>query len=150
MSATVRPSERLLVGSSKDEQQARADFSQRYATERTSVIEDIERSVIGVAWGANGFTTVEQADRLGEAVALAPGRHLLDIGTGQGWPGLYLSKQTGCRVTLTDMPFEGLDAGLRRGERQRLDVTGAVVASAKELPFAKESFDAVIHTDVLC
>jgi ubiquinone/menaquinone biosynthesis C-methylase UbiE len=25
-----------------------------------------------------------------------------------------------------------------------------VVASAKELPFAKESFDAVIHTDVLC
>lgn len=138
------------MGSSRDEQQARADFSQRYATERTTVVENIERSVIGVAWGANGFTTVEQADRLGEAAALAPTRHLLDIGTGQGWPGLYLAKKTGCRVTLTDMPFEGLEAGLRRGERQRLDVTGAVVASAKQLPFAPESFDAIIHTDVLC
>jgi len=138
------------VGSSKDEQQARADFSQRYATERTSVVENIERSVIGAAWGANGFTTVEQAARLGEAAGLAPDRHLLDIGTGQGWPGLYLSKQTGCRVTLTDMPFEGLEAALQRAARLRLDITGAAVASAKELPFAPESFDAVIHTDVLC
>ena len=138
------------MGSSKDEQQARADFSQRYATERTSVVENIERSVIGAAWGANGFTTVEQAARLGEAAGLAPDRHLLDIGTGQGWPGLYLSKQTGCRVTLTDMPFEGLEAALQRAARLRLDITGAAVASAKELPFAPESFDAVIHTDVLC
>ena len=136
--------------SSKDEQQARADFSQRYATQRTEVIEAIERRVIGAAWGANGFTTVEQANRLGESIRLAPGKHLLDIGTGQGWPGLYLAKQTGCRVTLTDMPLEGLATGLRRGVRERLDVAGAVVASAKELPFAPESFDAIIHTDVLC
>jgi SAM-dependent methyltransferase len=138
------------VGSSKDEQRTRADFSQRYATERTTALEDIERRVIGAAWAANGFTTVQQADRLGEIVELAPGKHLLDIGTGQGWPGLYLAKRTGCRATLTDMPLEGLAAGLRRGERERLDVTGAVVASAKALPFAPESFDAIIHTDVLC
>jgi SAM-dependent methyltransferase len=138
------------VGSSKDEQRTRADFSQRYATERTTALEDIERRVIGAAWAANGFTTVQQADRLGEIVELAPGKHLLDIGTGQGWPGLYLAKRTGCRATLTDMPLEGLAAGLRRGEREHLDVTGAVVASAKALPFARESFDAIIHTDVLC
>lgn len=138
------------MGSSKDERQARADFSQRYATDRTDVIEAIERRVIGAAWGANGFTTIEQADRLAESVELASGKHLLDIGTGRGWPGLYLAKQTGCRVTLTDMPLEGLETGLRRGEREQLDVTGAVIASAKELPFVPETFDAIIHTDVLC
>ena len=139
-----------MVGSSKDEQQARAHFSERYATERTTALEDIERRVIGAAWPSNGFTTVQQAELLGDAVGLSPEKHLLDIGSGQGWPGLYLAKRTGCRVTLIDMPLEGLKTGLRRGERERIDVTGAVVGSAKSLPFASESFDAVIHTDVLC
>ena len=139
-----------MVGSSKDEQQARAHFSERYATERTTALEDIERRVIGAAWPSNGFTTVQQAYLLGEVVRLGPEKHLLDIGSGQGWPGLYLAKRTGCRVTLIDMPLEGLKTGLGRGERERIDVTGAVVGSAKSLPFASESFDAVIHTDVLC
>ena len=139
-----------MVGSSRDEQEARAHFSERYATARTTALEDIERRVIGVAWPSNGFTTVQQADLLGEVVGLAPEKHLLDIGSGQGWPGLYLAKRTGCHVTLIDMPSEGLKTALRRGERERIDVTGAVIASAKTLPFASESFDAVIHTDVLC
>jgi len=138
------------MGSSKDEQEARAHFSERYSTERTTALEDIERRVIGAPWPSNGFTTVQQADLLGEVVELAPEKHLLDIGSGQGWPGLYLAQQTGCRVTLTDMPLEGLGTALRRAERERIGITGAVVASAKALPFATDSFDAVIHTDVLC
>lgn len=54
-------------------------------------------------------------------------------------------------VVLTDLPEEGL-----RTARQRAAVEGVggratvVVASARRLPFADETFDAIVHTDVLC
>lgn len=138
------------MGSSKDERQARTDFAGRYSVAPSSVLDEMERRVIGDVWGANGYTTVAEANRLAEALALTKGKHLLDVGTGRGWPGLYLSKITGCRVTLTDLPYEGLHAALGRAAQDDLDVTGAVVASAKTLPFAARSFDAIAHTDVLC
>lgn len=138
------------MGSSKDERQARVDFGQRYSVGPSTLLDDIERRVIGDVWGANGYTTVAEADRLAGVLSLTSGKHLLDVGSGRGWPGLYLSKVTGCRTTLTDLPYEGLDAALHRAADDGLDVTGAVVASAKALPFAAQSFDAIVHTDVLC
>jgi SAM-dependent methyltransferase len=136
--------------SSQDERDAHADFAARYAAPRTDVIDEMERNVIGDVWGANGFTTVAQADVLAEYLELAPGRRLLDVGTGRGWPGLYLAKRTGCDVVLTDLPIEGLLFGTDRAARERLSLFGAVVASARHLPFASSSFDAIVHTDVLC
>jgi cyclopropane fatty-acyl-phospholipid synthase-like methyltransferase len=62
-----------------------------------------------------------QADELARALGLSPADRLLDIGTGRGWPGLYLA-----------------------------DRTGVVVAAASGLPFRAGTFDAVLHCDVLC
>lgn len=138
------------MGASKDERDARNHFAQRYSPQPDDVLDVVERAVLGVAWGANGFTTLAEANTLADRSGLNEGSHLLDIGTGRGWPGLYLAQKTGCRATLSDLPFEGLRRALDRAARERLEVTAAVVASAKELPFADRSFDAVIHTDVLC
>lgn len=138
------------MGSSKHEREALTDFAARYSAAPSTVLDDIEQIVIGDVWGANGYTTVREANRLADELALSRDKHLLDIGSGRGWPGLYLSKQTGCRITLTDLPIEGLHTALGRAAGQHLDVTGAVVASAKDLPFAPQSFHAVVHTDVLC
>jgi SAM-dependent methyltransferase len=135
---------------SKDERQTRADFSARYAVAASSLLDDIEREVIGDAWGANGFTTVGQADLIGERLQLAAGKCLLDIGTGRGWPGLYLAKRTGCEVALADLPIEGLEIALRRAAEEGVRCVGGVVSSARYLPFAPASFDAIVHTDVLC
>ena len=93
---------------SRDERDALAQFSGRYSTPAAAVAAAIEERVIGATWGANGYTTLEQADELGRRLHLGPERTLLDVGTGRGWPGLYLAKQTGCRVVATDMPVEGL------------------------------------------
>jgi 2-polyprenyl-3-methyl-5-hydroxy-6-metoxy-1,4-benzoquinol methylase len=135
----------------KDELQARALFDQRYGAALPPVARQIEQRVIGGDWGANGFTTMAQADTLAHELHLSAGDRLLDLGTGRGWPGLYLAARTGCQVVLTDLPLEGLRVAANRATREGLAARTAVVAAAASaLPFQAGSFDAVIHTDVLC
>jgi 2-polyprenyl-3-methyl-5-hydroxy-6-metoxy-1,4-benzoquinol methylase len=135
----------------KDELQARALFDQRYGAALPPVAHQIEQRVIGGDWGANGFTTMAQADTLAHELHLSAGDRLLDLGTGRGWPGLYLAARTGCAVVLTDLPLEGLRVAANRATREGLAARTAVVAAAASaLPFQARSFDAVIHTDVLC
>jgi 2-polyprenyl-3-methyl-5-hydroxy-6-metoxy-1,4-benzoquinol methylase len=135
----------------RDEAQARALFQERYRNTPSSLACQIELRVIGGDWGANGFTTVTQADTLADKLGLSAGERLLDLGSGRGWPGLYLAARTGCRVVLTDLPLEGLRVAADRAASEGLAARTAVVASAASgLPFRAGAFDAVIHTDVLC
>jgi 2-polyprenyl-3-methyl-5-hydroxy-6-metoxy-1,4-benzoquinol methylase len=134
-----------------DEAQARALFQERYRNPPSLLAGQIERRVIGGDWGANGYTTIAQADSLAQQLGLAAGDRLLDLGTGRGWPGLYLAARTGCAVVLTDLPLEGLRVAANRAAAEGLTArTGVVAAAASGLPFRAGSFDVVIHTDVLC
>ena len=135
----------------RDELQARALFQQRYRNTPSLVVCQIEQRVIGGDWGANGYTTMAQADTLARGLGLSAGDRLLDLGTGRGWPGLYLAARTGCRVVLTDLPLEGLRVAADRAAEEGLTAgVGVVAAAASGLPFRAGTFDAVIHTDVLC
>ena len=133
------------------EQAAIKDFEQRYQVKPTEVTRQIERAVIGGDWGANGYTTMKQADRLGRELALGPSSRLLDLGAGRGWPGLYLAASTGCRVVMADVPADALQAAAARAVGEGLaDRAYAVICSAGHIPFRRASFDAAVHTDVLC
>jgi SAM-dependent methyltransferase len=135
----------------RDEAQAQALFQERYRNPPSQLASQIERRVIGGDWGANGFTTMDQADTLADKLGLSALDRLLDLGTGRGWPGLYLAARTGCRVVLTDLPLEGLRVAANRAAGEGLATrTAAVAAAASGLPFRAGSFDVVIHTDVLC
>ncbi|MCH7810294.1 MAG: class I SAM-dependent methyltransferase [Chloroflexi bacterium] len=123
-------------------------FSSRYSEEGTTAGRLVERRVIGANVGANGYTTVAQADQLIEALDLSPESRLLDLGSGRGWPGLHLAARAECRVVLTDVP----EAAIRNAQRRSADATDRVSlarASATHLPFAARSFDAICHTDTL-
>ena len=107
--------------------------------------------VIGGDWGANGYTTMAQADTLADKLGLTAADRLLDLGSGRGWPGLYLAARTGCAVVLADLPLEGLRVAANRATSEGLAArTGVVAAAASALPFRASRFDVVIHTDVLC
>jgi methylase of polypeptide subunit release factors len=135
----------------RQEQEARDRFSNRYRQERVDVVREIEQTVIGGDWGANGYTTIAQADELADLLDLGRGSMLLDLGAGRGWPGLYLAAATGCSAVLTDVPLEGLTVARTRSRQESLeDRTWCVNASARDLPFRGRTFDAVVHTDVLC
>ena len=55
----------------REERDTRQRFRDRYGEDRTEVVLQIERAVIGGDWGANGYTTMAQADLLGAALGLA-------------------------------------------------------------------------------
>jgi SAM-dependent methyltransferase len=138
-----------MVG--RRERKATDRFAERYREAPVDVLQAIERTVIGGDWGANGYTTIAQADEL--AAALDPRRRslLLDIGAGRGWPGLYLAAVSGCSAVLTDVPFDALTVARTRARRDSLDDrTSCVNASARDLPFRPGTFDAVVHAGVLC
>jgi 2-polyprenyl-3-methyl-5-hydroxy-6-metoxy-1,4-benzoquinol methylase len=136
---------------SRDERDALEHFAGRYAVPDSAVAAEIEQHVIGAVWGANGYTTADQADELARRLALRPGRRLLDVGTGRGWPGLYFAVRYGCAVVGTDMPFDALLAASRRARtEQGHHQFNAVAAAGAHQPLRPETFDAVVHTDVLC
>jgi SAM-dependent methyltransferase len=135
----------------RDELEARALFEQRYGIAAAPLLREIERRVIGGDWGANGYTAMAQADQLATGLGLSAADRLLDVGTGRGWPGLYLAARSGCQVVLADLPLEGLRVAAVRAQAEGLAARASVVvAAASGLPFHPGSFDAIIHTDVLC
>jgi cyclopropane fatty-acyl-phospholipid synthase-like methyltransferase len=122
-----------------------------YAVGEHPVAREVELLTLGSDFGANGYATLAEVTELAGVLDLGPGRRLLDIGSGQGWPGLYLARETGCRVVITDVPVEGLGTADRRAAREGLgDRAWALAARGQLLPVRAGAFDAAIHTDVLC
>jgi SAM-dependent methyltransferase len=126
-------------------------FRERYGRVREDASRLVERTVLGHEVGLNGFTTVQQAEELVAHLALAPGRTLLDLGAGRGWPGSYLAQRSGCRVVLADIPLEALrDARVYSESRDVHERAWAVASEGEALPFPPECFDAIVHADVFC
>jgi len=124
-------------------------FDERYRVAADPAMRRAELRVIGSDYGATSYTTKAQADRLAVSLALAPGRLLLDIGSGAGWPGIYLARSTGCRVVLSDLSFDGLQTASRRLQTEEVD--GHVLsASGASLPIEDRTFHAATSSDVLC
>ena len=126
-------------------------FELAYARSTQPVMRRIERRVCGCDYGGNSWTTQQEADELPGLLALGRRSELVDLGAGTGWPGLYLAKLSGCRVTLVDLPRTGLELAKKRAERDGMgDRVSVQAADASELPFETASFDGVSHSDLLC
>lgn len=119
-----------------------------YGTPVPDVQLRIEQEALGTRAGVRGFTTLAQADALVAALALSASSLLLDVGAGRGWPGLYIAQAVGCPVILTDIPRAALASARSRAAALQIDARAAQ-ASATHLPFAPDTFDGVVNTDVL-
>jgi ubiquinone/menaquinone biosynthesis C-methylase UbiE len=134
-----------------DEQAVRERFDDLYQLVQAPIMREIERSVCGCDYGGTSWTTRREAEQVGELLGLAPGRRLLEVGAGSGWPGLYLARTTGCDVALVDMPLAGLRIAAERAAADGLPgACWIVLADGAALPFGNGTFDAVSHSDVLC
>ncbi len=129
----------------------RDDFGAQYRQGQLPVVQAVERAVCGCAYGGTSWATQGEAGRIAAALELAPGVRLLEVGAGSGWPSLYLAGQSGCDVTLVDLPLEGIRIAAGRAVVDGLaGACLAVVADAAQLPFRDGCFDVVNHSDVLC
>lgn len=136
---------------SREEQELCEHFADEYILAQTPVMLDLEQAVCGCDYGGTSWTTRDEADRIGGLLSLGRGRKLLEIGAGSGWPALYLAGNSGCDVTLADLPFEAIRIASERITAE--PVAGEVsltVADGAALPFKDARFDAISHSDVLC
>jgi len=126
-------------------------FAASYEQSSLPAMRNVERSVLGCDYGGTSWTTSVQAAQIIELLMLRCGIHLLEIGAGSGWPGLYLAAASGCDVSLVDLPLNALTKALNRARSDGIgDRVSAVSASGAALPFRDASFGALSHSDVLC
>jgi len=132
-------------------QSATKDFGKDYTMGGTPPLLELERGVLGSDYRATSWTTREEAVQMSELLELTPSAHLLDIGAGAGWPGLYLAQISKCAATLIDLPFVAMQLARERAAVDAIaDRCVAVVGDAARLPFVAGAFDAISHSDVLC
>ncbi len=126
-------------------------FEQRYDLAHSALLREIQHAACGCDYSATSWTTDAEADRMLELLDLAPHKRLLEVGTGAGWPGLYLAHRSRCEAALIDVPISGLRALRRRARADALAGTAwAVAGDGTALPFTDDCFDALVHSDVLC
>ena len=126
-------------------------FSDRYAASGAEALIEAEREVLGSDYQANGYTTLSRAAAIGEALRLQPADRLLDLGSGCGFPGLYLADRFGCDVATLDPVSSGASTAARRADRDGMAERHlAVIGEGAALPFRDRSFDAIVHIDVMC
>ena len=126
-------------------------FAESYETSSLPAMRELERTVLGCDYGGTSWTTSKQAKQIVDLLQLRPGIHLLDIGAGSGWPGLFLADRGGCHVTLVDLPLNALQKAKERARSDGIDDRISVVAaSGTMMPFGNRTFDAISHSDVLC
>ena len=126
-------------------------FAEKYELSNLPAMHEVERTVLGCDYGGTSWTTLAQAQQIIGLLNLAPGDHLLDVGAGSGWPGLFLASESGCDVTLLDMPVNALVKACARATNDGIEQqVGAIAASGTALPFASDVFSYISHSDVLC
>ena len=136
---------------SPKEQAQTEQFAAIYRRNQLPVMRSVERQVCGCDYGGTSWTTRKEADEIAGLLGLREGVHLLDLGSGSGWPALYWAETTGCNTVLTDLPFDSLRLAARRVIDDGLGTSCCfALASGIELPFSDGAFDAISHSDVLC
>lgn len=123
-------------------------FRTKYSRRCARAARRLEETALGHVVGLHGYTTLEQAQSLGDALALTPAHLLLDLGAGRGWPGVHLAQSRGCQLIALDLPFDAMAAALDNMPIGRpAQIRAAVMADGRAVPLGADAVDAVVHAD---
>ena len=114
--------------------------------------EQVRKLTYGDDLGQSGWVTADELERFAAWLGLDADSRLLDIGCGSGGPALRLAGRSGATVVGIDVLEEGVATATRLAEERGLADRATFVCTGADgpLPFADESFDAVISIDVMC
>jgi ubiquinone/menaquinone biosynthesis C-methylase UbiE len=120
-----------------------------FVHKKPSVDLNIIKAKQQAAWSSGDYAVIGTTlqivgERLAEAMDLRAGQTVLDVAAGNGNITLAAARRW-CEVTSTDYVESLLGLGRKRAEAEGLQVKFQR-ADAEDLPFADESFDAVVST----
>jgi SAM-dependent methyltransferase len=98
----------------------------------------------GVSGGANPLWLTEW---LCEALDLAPGMRVLDLGCGRALSSIFLHREFGVQVWAADLWFSANENLQRIRDADAGDGVFPLQVEARALPFASQFFDAIVSID---
>ncbi len=109
---------------------------------------DWARLLLGDSFHPGGLALTE---RLGALLGLTPESRLLDVASGRGTSAIHLARTFGCHVTGIDLSQENMELARETARREgHAEQVRFTIGDAEALPFASDSFDAVISECALC
>lgn len=140
-----------LMARNKAEVAQTERFDSIYDLSQAPVMQAVTDEVCDCGYIGTSWTTREEANAILGQLALDRSSHLLELGAGAGWPGLFLAKESGCQVTLVDLPQKAIRLARERAEADGIATrVKAIVGDAASLTFAPKTFTAINHSDLLC
>ena len=137
-----------------DSSQSRAEsrfYEAVYGQIRAELTTAVRAEMFEEDIGQNSWLTADEQRRFLGWLDLDGSSEVLDVGSGSGGPGLFMVRETGCRMTGVELNESGVEAANATAhERGMADRAVFVCADAREpLPFADRSFDAVVCIDTI-
>jgi SAM-dependent methyltransferase len=112
----------------------------------------VRRETYGEDLGQSSWLTASEWLGFADQLGVGAGSEVLEVGSGSGGPAVFLAAARHCRVTGVDINEHGVRNAIAlahaRGLADRLRFE--VVDAGRALPFAEESFDAVVSNDAMC
>ena len=126
-------------------------YSAHYRDFSADVYAEVRRAAFGEDLGQNSWLTAEELERFASRLHLLREARLLDVGCGSGGPSLRIAQLTACKVVGIELYDEAVTEGTRLAREVGLvEQARFLQADARStLPFADDSFDAIICIDVI-
>ena len=112
----------------------------------------VRHETYGEDLGQSSWLTAREWLEFADQLGIAQGTDVLEVGSGSGGPAVYLADKRGCRVTGVDVNAHGVRNAVALADARGLTdrVRFEAVDASRPLPFADESFDAIVSNDAMC
>ena len=127
-------------------------YDTSYGHYAARLYEEVRKETYGEDIGQTSWMTVAEFRRIFTMLELTPASHVLEIGCGAGACAAYMVESVGCHVTGLDVNENGVRNASELARIRKLDsrLRFERVDASQRLPFADQSFDAIVSNDAMC
>lgn len=124
-------------------------YDRNFARSAEELNTEIRAEAFGEDIGQFSWTTADEHRRFQATLEIGPESRVLEVASGSGGPGLFLVRSSGCELVGIDIHEGGIEAATEAAHEEGIaDRASFLLHDAQQpLPFADESFDAVICID---
>jgi SAM-dependent methyltransferase len=127
-------------------------YNTSYANFESPVLARIRAQTYGEDLGQTGWMTAPELRRFARLLKITSESRVLEVGCGSGGSALFLARTIRCSLTGIDINVSGIRNANRLVSKNGLGarIKFQKADGSRKLPFANNSFDAVISNDVMC